>query len=100
MIKHKIRLRIYILVVLLLTLLILLNLYSPILMVWGIRNVIITVSSLIFAVWFMLSLFMGRSASCGYTCPLRGLQKNLGIYVSDPIKFLKCYIKKSRELLI
>ncbi len=42
--KHKIRLRIYILVTLVITLPLLLNVYSPILMVWGIRNGIITAS--------------------------------------------------------
>jgi len=79
--KHNIRLRIYILVALVLTLPILLNVYSPILMVWGIRNGIITASVLIFAAWFMLSLFMGRSVSCGYTCPYGALQEILGIHV-------------------
>ncbi|MDZ4172166.1 MAG: 4Fe-4S binding protein [Methanobacteriaceae archaeon] len=79
--KHKIHLRIYILVALVLTLPILLNVYSPIIMVWGIRNGIITTSVLIFIVWFMLSLFMGRSVSCGYTCPYGALQEILGIYV-------------------
>ena len=79
--KHKIRLRIYILIVLVITLPVLLNVYSPILMVWGIRNGIITASLLIFAAWFMLSLFMGRSVSCGYTCPYGALQEILGIHV-------------------
>jgi ferredoxin-type protein NapH len=79
--KYEIRLRIYILVALVITLPILLNVYSPILMVWGIRNVIITVSVLIFAAWFMISLFMGKSASYGYICPRRRYKKLLGIHV-------------------
>ncbi|UTB31552.1 MAG: 4Fe-4S binding protein [Methanobacterium sp. ERen5] len=91
--KHKIRLRIYILVALVLTLPILINVYSPILMVWGIRNGIITASFLIFAAWFMLSLFMGRSVSCAYTCPYGALQEILGIHVSKRSLNLKKQIK-------
>jgi polyferredoxin len=79
--NHKIRLRIYILIALVITLPILLNVYSPVLMVWGIQNGIITASFLVFAAWFMLSLFMGRSVSCGYTCPYGALQEILGIHV-------------------
>ena len=79
--KDKIRLRIYILIAIVITLPLLLNVYSPILMVWGIRSGIITASFLIFVAWFMLSLFMGRSVSCGYTCPYGALQEILGIHI-------------------
>lgn len=60
---------------------VLFNFYSPVLMSWGITNGIITASTLIFTTWFILSLFMGRSASCGYTCPYGALQELLGIHI-------------------
>jgi polyferredoxin len=50
-------------------------------MVWGIKNGIITASIFIFAVWFILSLFMGRSVSCAYTCPYGALQEILGGHI-------------------
>jgi polyferredoxin len=76
--NHKIRLRSYILVALVIMLPILFSFYSPVIMAWGILNRIITLSALIFVTWFILSLFMGRSASCGYTCPYGALQEILG----------------------
>jgi ferredoxin-type protein NapH len=79
--NHKIRIRSYILVALVIMLPILFSIYSPILLSVGIRNGIITASFIVFAVWFILSLFMGRSASCGYTCPYGALQELLGKHV-------------------
>ncbi len=75
--NHKIRVRTYILALLVVLLPFLFNFYSPVLMVWGIHNGIITFSFIIFGVWFLLSLFLGRSASCGYTCPYGALQEVL-----------------------
>ena len=76
--NHKIRLRSYILLALVIMLPILFSFYSPVILAWGMLNRIITLSSLIFVTWFILSLFMGRSASCGYTCPYGALQEILG----------------------
>ncbi len=70
----KMRLRNYILIMLVIMLPIIFILYSPVIMAWGIINGIITTSVFVFAIWFILSLFMGRSASCGYTCPYGALQ--------------------------
>jgi len=60
---------------------ILFRVYSPILMSWGIRNGLITASVLVFVAWFILSLVMGRSVSCGYTCPYGALQELLGMHL-------------------
>ncbi|WP_424355932.1 4Fe-4S binding protein [Methanobacterium sp. MBAC-LM] len=79
--NHKIRIRTYILIALVIMLPVLFNLYSPVLLSLGIRNGIITASFIVFAVWFIISLFMGRSASCGYTCPYGALQELVGKYV-------------------
>ena len=79
--KNKNRLRIHILLLLVIMLPILFKFYSPILMSWGIRNGIITASTLVFAAWFFLSLFLGRSASCGYTCPYGALQEIIGLQI-------------------
>jgi len=79
--KNKNRLRIYILILLVIMLPFSFKFYSPILMSWGIRNGIITASALVFVAWFILSLFMGRSASCGYTCPYGALQELLGLHL-------------------
>ena len=76
--NHKIRLRSYILVALVIMLPLLFSFYSPVILAWGMLNRIITVSSIVFVAWFILSLFMGRSASCGYTCPYGALQEILG----------------------
>ncbi len=77
--KNKgIRLRNYILIGLVITLPVLFSFYSPVLIVWGIEGGVITASIIIFATWFILSLFMGRSASCGYTCPYGALQEIFG----------------------
>ncbi len=75
--NRRIRARTYILALLVVLLPVLFNFYSPVFMVWGIHNGIITFSFLIFGTWFILSLFMGRSASCGYTCPYGALQEVL-----------------------
>ncbi len=79
--NHKIRIRSYILVALVIMLPVLFSIYSPILLSLGIRNGIITASFIVFTVWFILSLFMGRSASCGYTCPYGALQELLGNHI-------------------
>lgn len=79
--KNKTRLRSYILLALVLLLPVLYTIYSPVIMAWGIFNGIITLSSLVFVSWFILSLFMGRSASCGYTCPYGALQEVLGVHI-------------------
>lgn len=77
--KNKgIRLRNYILIGLVIMLPLLFSFYSPVLIVWGIEGGVITASIIIFATWFILSLFMGRSASCGYTCPYGALQEICG----------------------
>ena len=78
----KIRTRTYILISLMLLLPLLATLYSPLLMVEGIKSGIITLSFLVFALWLILSLFMGRSVSCGYTCPYGALQEILGRYAN------------------
>ena len=78
----KIRTRTYILISLMLLLPLLAALYSPFLMVEGVKSGIITLSFLVFAVWLILSLFMGRSVSCGYTCPYGALQEILGGYTN------------------
>lgn len=76
--NKKIRMRSNILVALVIMLPIIFSFYSPVILAWGILNKIITVSSLVFLTWLILSLFMGRSASCGYTCPYGALQEILG----------------------
>jgi len=76
--NHKTRLRNYILIALVIMLPLLFSFYSPVLIVWGIQGGVITASIIIFATWFILSLFMGRSASCGYTCPYGALQEIFG----------------------
>jgi len=92
-----IRLRIYILIALVMMLPLLFNFYSQILMAWGIRNGIITASLIVVSAWFILSLFMGRSASCGYTCPYGALQEIIGHHIlkkkpeskkADKLKYL------------
>lgn len=65
------------------------NLYSPLLMVEGIKIGLITLSALVFAVWLILSLFMGKSVSCGYTCPYGALQEILGRYTTKKAKSKK-----------
>jgi polyferredoxin len=77
----KIRLRNYIIVALVVLLPILFIFYSPVVMAWGIINGIITASVFVFGAWFILSLFMGRSVSCGYTCPYGALQEILNRYI-------------------
>lgn len=84
--NRKIRTRTYILVLMIILLPLLANLYSPFLMVEGIKMGIVTLSSLIFAVWLILSLFMGRSVSCGYTCPYGALQEIVGRYTNKKPK--------------
>ncbi|MGZ7068960.1 MAG: 4Fe-4S binding protein, partial [Methanobacterium sp.] len=74
--RNKIRGNILIALVIMLPLIF--SFYSPVILAWGILNKIITVSSLVFLTWFILSLFMGRSASCGYICPYGALQEILG----------------------
>lgn len=76
--NQKIRKRSYILVALVIMLPLIFSIYSPVILAWGVLNKIITISSLVFMTWFILSLFMGRSASCGYTCPYGALQEILG----------------------
>ncbi|MEN6290934.1 MAG: 4Fe-4S binding protein [Methanobacterium sp.] len=84
--NRKIRTRTYILISLIMCLPLLANLYSPFLMVGGIKIGIITLSSLVFAAWLVLSLFVGRSVSCGYTCPYGALQEILGRYTNKKPK--------------
>ncbi|MFA0832744.1 MAG: 4Fe-4S binding protein [Methanobacterium formicicum] len=72
------RLRNYILIGLVIMLPVLFSFYSPVLIVWGIEGGVITASIIIFAAWFILSLFMGRSVSCGYSCPYGALQEIFG----------------------
>ncbi|GAB4312570.1 MAG: hypothetical protein Kow0019_11560 [Methanobacteriaceae archaeon] len=79
---QEIRLRNYILIILVIMLPIIFVLYSPVIMAWGIVNGIITASVFVFAAWFILSLFMGRFAACGYTCPYGALQELLSKYTS------------------
>lgn len=55
--NHKISLKNYILIALVITLPILFGFYSPVLLIWGIRNGVIKVSVIIFAAWIILSLF-------------------------------------------
>jgi polyferredoxin len=85
----KIRTRTYILALLVIFLPVLANLYSPLLMVEGIKIGIITLSALVFGVWLILSLFLGRSISCGYTCPYGALQEILGRYTNKKPKSKK-----------
>lgn len=81
---------------LVITLPLLFNFYSQILMAWGVRSGIITASLIVVALWFILSLFMGRSASCGYTCPYGALQEIIGQHIlkkkpkfkADKLKYL------------
>lgn len=70
--------RTYLLIILVVMLPVLFSIYSPVLMAWGVLNGIITLSAIIFALWFFLSLFLGRAASCGYTCPYGALQEIFG----------------------
>lgn len=84
--NRKIRTRTYILISLIIFLPLLANFYSVILMVEGIKIGIITLSSLVFTAWLLLSLFMGRSISCGYTCPYGALQEILGRYTNKKPK--------------
>ena len=84
--NRKIRTRTYILISLIILLPLLANIYSVILMVEGIKIGIITLSSLVFAAWLVMSLFMGRSVSCGYTCPYGALQEVLGKYANKKPK--------------
>lgn len=72
------RIRSNILIALVVTLPLIFSFYSPVILAWGILNKIITISFLIFLTWFILSIFMGRSVSCGYTCPYGALQEILG----------------------
>lgn len=44
----------------------------------GVLNGMITLSAIVFAVWFISSFFLGRAASCGYTCPYGALQEICG----------------------
>jgi ferredoxin-type protein NapH len=57
---------------------VLFGLSSPIIMAFGAINGIITASAIIIVSYFILSLFLGRSASCGYTCPYGALQEVFG----------------------
>ena len=84
--NRKIRTRTYILISLIIFLPLLANFYSPFLMVGGIKIGIVTLSSLVFTAWLILSLFMGRSVSCGYTCPYGALQEILGRYTNKKPK--------------
>ncbi len=79
--NNKTKIRSHILTALVIILPILFSLYSPVLLSIGIRNGIITASFLVFATWFVLSLFIGRSAFWGYTCPYRALQEILGRHI-------------------
>ena len=87
--SHKIRTRTYILILLIIFLPLLANFYSVILMTEGIKMGIITLSSLVFAAWLILSLFTGRSVSCGYTCPYGALQEIAGKYTNKKPKSKK-----------
>jgi ferredoxin-type protein NapH len=75
---QKLTNRTYLLIILVLLLPVLSIIYSPVIMAVGALNGIITLSAIIFAVWFFLSLFMGRAAACGYTCPYGALQEICG----------------------
>lgn len=95
--NYIIQRRIYILIALVIMLPLLFNFYSQVLMVWGVRNGIITASLIVVVVWFILSLFMGRSASCGYACPYGALQEIFGHHIlkkkpkskkSDKLKYI------------
>jgi len=55
--------------------------YSPILMGMGLKNGFITSSAIIFSIWLVLSLFIGRAASCGYTCPYGAIQEITGGWI-------------------
>lgn len=75
---QKLSKRTYLLVILVLLLPVLFIIYSPVIMAVGVLNGMITLSAIVFAVWFILSLFLGRAAACGYTCPYGALQEICG----------------------
>lgn len=75
---EKFSIRTFILMVLVVMLPVLFLIYSPMIMVLGVLNGVITLSAIIFGVWFFLSMFFGRAASCGYTCPYGALQEVFG----------------------
>jgi polyferredoxin len=75
---QKLSKRSYLLVILVLLLPVLFIIYSPVIMALGVLNGIITLSAIVFGVWFILSLFLGRAAACGYTCPYGALQEIFG----------------------
>lgn len=75
---QKLSRRTYFLIILVLMLPVLFIIYSPVIMTVGVLNGIITLSAIVFGVWFVLSLFLGRAAACGYTCPYGALQEIFG----------------------
>jgi ferredoxin-type protein NapH len=75
---QKLSKRTYLLIILVLLLPVLFIIYSPVIMAVGVLNGIITLSAIVFAVWFISSIFLGRAASCGYTCPYGALQEVCG----------------------
>lgn len=79
--ERKLKNRTFLLIGLALMLPIIFTLYSPVIMATGILNGVITLSALVFILWFILSLFFGRAASCGYTCPYGALQEIFGYRV-------------------
>ena len=56
---------------------------SPVLIVMGGFEGYITLSSLIFSLWFVSSLFVGR-AYCAYGCQWSATQEVLGYVVPKP----------------
>lgn len=60
---------------------ILMIIYSPVKIVLGSFNGVMTLSSVIFISWMFLSIFTGRGVSCGYLCPYGALQEVMGGWI-------------------
>lgn len=80
-IKRKIGFRGPVMLMLVIFLPILMIIYSPVKIVLGSLNGVMTFSSVIFISWMILSIFAGRGVSCGYLCPYGALQEVMGGWI-------------------
>lgn len=76
--KRKLGFRGPIMLIMLLLLPILIIIYSPVKIIMGSLNGLMTFSSVVFVLWMISALFIGRGGSCGYLCPYGALSEVMG----------------------
>lgn len=83
LLKRKIGFRGALMLLLVMMMPILTIIYSPVKIIIGSWNGVMTLSSVIFISWMLSALFIGRGVVCGYICPYGAFQEVTGHWLLD-----------------